>query len=172
MTAFLSDPRRFALFLFGMSLLTLGIVYTAEYGFNMLPCPLCLHQRKPYFVVAFLAFGAFFAASRSPRLAWALIAACLLAFIANMGISGFHFGVEQGWWKGLEACGDASLPSGSSLDELQRYLSQRPIVDCRVAGGKFLGLSMTGYNFLLSAFLASVTALALARCKTAAAQAQ
>ncbi len=150
---YFSDRTRLSLSLLGVSVLTLLIVYTAEYGFNLLPCPLCLYQRKPYFIAIAASLVAALYARKNKKVSDFAIVVCGIAFLSGLGISGFHTGVEQGWWKGLTSCGDVSLPMSGSVEALKKYLVHRPIVDCRVAGGKFLGISMTGYNFLLSLFL-------------------
>lgn len=153
----LSQRIFLALTLCAIGVLTLAIVYTAEYGFNLLPCPLCIYQRKPYFLVILFSLLAAVVAKRKPHVADFTLMLCGFFFVTGMGISGFHLGVEQGWWEGLKSCGDVSLPVGGSTAELKAYLSHRPIVDCRVAGGKFIGISMTGYNFILSTIMAVVT---------------
>lgn len=141
----------------------LSFAYVAQYGFNLQPCILCLYQRKPYFAVIILGLLAAWLSDKKPRLSFGLLLLSALSFAIGAGIAGFHTGVEQGWWKGLEACGDAALPENASLAELQRYVMNRPIVRCDVAAWKLFGLSMSNYNFMLSSFLAGVTAWLAAR---------
>lgn len=162
---YFTDRTHLAMSLLGVSVLTLLIVYTAEYGFNLLPCPLCLYQRKPYFVAIVASLVALLYARKNKKVSDVAIAVSGIAFLAGVGVSGFHTGVEQGWWEGLTSCGDVSLPMSGSVEELKKYLVHRPIVDCRVAGGKFLGISMTGYNFLLSLFLTVWTFFFFAKIK-------
>lgn len=149
--------KNLALLICAASVGALAFAYTAQYGFNLQPCILCLYQRKPYFAVIALSLLAAFFADRKPRTAFALLLLSGAAFVVGMGIAGFHTGVENGWWKGLDACGDAALPENATLEQMQEYIMNRPIVRCDVAGWKFLGISMTGYNFMLSTALAAFT---------------
>lgn len=155
--AFFSDKKRLSSAVVLASLGALAFAYTAQYGFNLLPCPLCLEQRKPYFAVILLGTAAFFCAGKKDKASFIFLLLCAAAFLAGAAISGFHTGVEEGWWKGLEACGDSSLPVGASIEELQKYLTSRPIVRCDVPAWQMFGISMTGYNFLLSLFLTAFT---------------
>lgn len=153
----LHNPRPLAAALFAANLAILVFVYISQYVFHYDPCPLCLWQRKPYFVV--LALSAFAFAVADKKACWAkmALAGCGLAFISGMGISGFHTGVEIGWWKGLQACGDSSLPDSGDIEALRNYLLTRKIVRCDVPIWQFMGLSMTAYNFISSTLLAAAT---------------
>lgn len=149
--------KNLALLICAVSVGALAFAYTAQYGFNLQPCVLCLYQRKPYFAVIALSLMAVFAADRKPRAAFVLLLLSGLAFAVGMAISGFHTGVENAWWKGLDACGDTTLPDNATLEQMQEYIMNRPIVRCDVAGWKFMGISMTGYNFMLSTALTAFT---------------
>ena len=149
-----SDPKNLALTLGLASLGTLTFVYISQYVFHYDPCILCLYQRKPYFAVLALAAAAFFA---EPKIRFYLLLLCGAAFLAGTGIAGYHNGVEQEWWAGTQACGDASLPQNASIEELKEYLMNKKIVRCDVPSWKFLGLSMTAYNLMLSLGLSAFT---------------
>lgn len=156
---YFGDLRNLALFVAGISILSLGSALVMQYGFNILPCHLCYVQRKPYWATIALGVIAFFAARKSPKAAFALLLAAGAAFVANIGISFFHIGVEQGWWKGLVGCGGegATIPPNLTIEEMKKYLENRPIVQCDIPGFMLFGISLTGYNFLLSVFLAGFT---------------
>ncbi len=152
----LSNTRNLALFLAASCVVILGFAYVSEYIFYYSPCPLCLWQRKPYFVVIVLAFLVLAFSGRNQRISFYLLLACGLGFLMGAGISGFHNGVEQGWWKGLDSC-TGGLPSGVSLEELRTYLYNKKALDCRVPTWKLFGLSMAAYNFILSMGLTALT---------------
>jgi disulfide bond formation protein DsbB len=154
LAVFFADKKNLSLAAVAVSIGALVFAYTAQYGFNLLPCPLCLEQRKPYFAIIVLGLAALYYANKKSKVSFWLLLLCGLAFLTGVGISGFHTGVEQGWWKGLEACGDSSLPVGASIEELKEYLINRPIVRCDVPAWQMFGISMTGYNFLLSLSMA------------------
>lgn len=153
------DLRHLALFVAGMSILALGSALIMQYGFNILPCHMCYLQRKPYWATIPLGLLAFAMSKKSPRLTFALLLLAGTAFVVNMGLSLFHVGVEQSWWPPLEGCGGegATLPENATIEELKEYLKNRPIVDCRVPGFVLFGISLTGYNFLFSTFMAVFT---------------
>jgi disulfide bond formation protein DsbB len=153
------DFRHLALFVTGVSIAALGSALVMQYGFNILPCHLCYEQRKPYWATIALGLIAFFVAKKNPRAAFALLLLAGVAFLANMGLSFFHVGVENKWWKGLEGCGGegADIPHDMTPKELMEWFKNRPIVRCDVPGFVLFGISLTGYNFLLSTFLTAFT---------------
>ena len=109
------------------------------------PCRMCWWQRYPHFAavaIALVAFGVNNAAYRKT-----LVALAALAIATSGGIGGFHAGVEYGWWKGLTAC--TATISGSG-DDLLKSIMNAPLVRCDVAPWTLFGISLAGYNFLLS----------------------
>lgn len=157
--------KNIALLIAAASVVTLTFVYIAQYGFNLQPCILCLYQRKPYFIVIFFSLLATFLADKKQRMAFNLLLLSALAFAIGAAIAGFHTGVERGWWTGLASCGDALLPENATVEQLQAYIMNRPVVRCDVAGWKFMGLSMSNYNFLLSVALTVFTVTATLKRK-------
>jgi disulfide bond formation protein DsbB len=104
---------------------------------------MCLWQRWPH--LAAIGFGLLaLAAAGSARPL--LIGLAALAIGISGAIGGFHAGVEYGWWEGLTACSTA-LPTGG--DPLEAIMNA-PITRCDVAPWGLLGISLAGYNFLLS----------------------
>lgn len=151
---FFSNHRHLALGLVAASIAILGFAYVAQYVFHYDPCILCLYQRKPYFAVIAMGIAAFTLQNKQPQAAFFLLLLCGIAFLASAGIAGYHTGVEQGWWKGTQACGDALLPRNATIDELREYLRNKRITRCDVPSWKLLGFSMTNYNFAQSLMLA------------------
>ena len=85
--------QRAPLVLLLASLGALAVAYTAEYGFGLDPCALCLYQRVPYAVVAVLALSAMvFPADPWRRVALAIAG---MALVVGAGIALYHVGVEQ-----------------------------------------------------------------------------
>ncbi|HYD18702.1 MAG TPA: disulfide bond formation protein B [Patescibacteria group bacterium] len=154
-----ANPARLALFLALASMGALAFALTMEYAFNKLPCHLCYLQRQPYKFAIVLALLALVSSKKAPRLAVPFLLLTGLCFLVDMAIAGFHFGTEMKWWPLASGCGGegASPPLGSSVEELKRYLENRPIVRCDVPGWVFLGISMTGWNFIYATGLALTT---------------
>lgn len=129
--------------LLGLSVLALTVAYVAEYFFHLKPCVLCLYQRIPYGVcLALCSLMILF--KRSPKILKYGIFMCLCTFVLNLGIAGFHVGVEEKWWEGSEGCVGAS--GALTIDQLRAQIMNAPIVRCDEASFKFLGISMTGWN--------------------------
>jgi disulfide bond formation protein DsbB len=119
----------------------LGGAYISQYGFGLYPCEMCWWQRYPHFAALALAALAFVRPSR------ALVALAALALLTSGLIGAFHAGVEYGWWEGLTACStDLAVGGGSALDAIMNA----PIVRCDVAPWSLFGISLAGYNFLIS----------------------
>jgi disulfide bond formation protein DsbB len=132
----------------GVPLALLGGAYLGQYGFGLPPCEMCWWQRY-----------ALFGALPFAILAWIKPAAksatmlALLAILIGGLIGGFHAGVEYGWWEGLTACTTGADLSGK--DALDAIINA-PIIRCDVAPWDLLGISLAGWNFLISVPLALV----------------
>ena len=139
----------------------LGLAFVAQHVFGLAPCTLCIWQRWPYVLAAVCALLALSTpVGRYGRTGLMSLAAA--AFVAGAGISGFHAGVEYGWWAGLPECGGDGVSPEVSMRDLDAVLSgqERP-VSCAEPALVVLGLSMAGWNFLASLFLAVATILGL-----------
>lgn len=156
--SFLFQHQYLGLALAAASIGALAFAYVSQYGFGLEPCVLCLYQRKPFFAVIALGLGAFFLAQKQPKAAFILLLLSGFALTIGAIIAGFHVGVEQKWWPGLQACG-GSLPEGASVEELTKYLENRDVVRCDIPAWTLFGISMAGYNFMFSGFLADITFL-------------
>ena len=126
------------------------------------PCPLCLEERIPYYIVIPLSLlTATAALVRTPR---KLIAVGLLAIIAAMlcgaALGTYHAGVEWKFWPGPTDCtGPVTdfTKRGSLLDQLQSV----QVVRCDEAAWRLFGVSLAGYNVLISLALAAIAACGL-----------
>lgn len=118
-------------------------VYVGQYGFDLYPCEMCWWQRYPHFAAAALAGLAF----AVPGQARPLVALAALAILVSGLIGAFHAGVEHGWWEGITAC-TANAVAGSE-DPLNAILNA-PIVRCDQVQWSLFGISLAGYNFLVS----------------------
>src|SRR5215208_2865556 len=130
-----------------------------QIGLGLKPCPLCLEQRYPYYFAIPLAvlvlLGVTAGASRKVlRAALFVIAAGMLW---NAGLAGYHAGIEWKWWPGPQDC-SGPIDSLGSASDLLRQLDSINVVRCDEAAWRFLGLSLAGYNVLISLALAAVAA--------------
>jgi disulfide bond formation protein DsbB len=134
-----------------------------QYGLGLKPCPLCLEQRYAYYFAIPLALmvllGEHVGVSRKVLLA-ALIAIALV-MLWNAGLGVYHSGVEWKWWVGPQKCAgtlDDLGPAGELLSKLESIT----VVRCDKAAWHFLGLSLAGYNALISLALVWIAAWAAA----------
>ena len=142
-----------------IGLATILGAYFFQYALGYRPCPLCLEQRIAYYVAiplaAMVLLGASVGSSRKVMtLAFAAIAAVMLW---NTGLAAYHSGVEWQWWEGPKDCSGPVGnfgPAGSLIDTIQ---STR-VIRCDEAAWRFLGLSLAGYNVLISLALAAIAA--------------
>lgn len=123
--------------------LLLGGAYVGEYVYGLYPCEMCWWQRWPHFAAIGLAVLSFVA---PPQRLWVVLAA--LAIIASGLIGGFHAGVEYGWWEGVTGC--ASISSASEGASAIDAILDTPLVRCDEAAWTLWGVSLAGYNFLIS----------------------
>jgi disulfide bond formation protein DsbB len=132
---------------------TLGGALFFEHVLDVKPCPMCLEQRYAYYLIIVL--GALLAAGsgRLPRkLIVAGFAVIALAAFANAVFGAFHAGVEWGFWPGPATCSGPVTDLGSAGSLLQR-LDTVKVVRCDEVQWRFLGLSLAGYNFLISGLM-------------------
>jgi disulfide bond formation protein DsbB len=116
--------------------------YGSQYIGGLYPCEMCWWQRWPHFAALGFAILGLILKQR----AIFIVLAAISILISGL-IGGFHAGVEYGWWPGLSAC--TSGVSGSG-DELLKNIMNVPLVRCDVAPWDLFGISLAGYNFLIS----------------------
>lgn len=134
----------------------LGGAYYFQYVVGLPPCELCYLQRWPH-MVAIAAGLAALASFARPRLAFALALVAIAGLAVTSAIGVYHAGVEYHWWQGPQAC-SGTVPRGLSPEELKKYLFGAKMVRCDETAWAMWGISMAGWNALLSAALAFVLA--------------
>jgi disulfide bond formation protein DsbB len=141
---------------------TLAGAWFFQLVLDIVPCPLCLEQRYAYYLAVPLGLVvAFAAAKNAPRGAvLAGLALLALAVLANAGLGAYHAGVEWGFWQGPTDCTGPmlDLSKGSLLDNLDKV----KVVPCDKVQWRFLGLSLAGYNVLISLLMAAIAAWGIA----------
>jgi disulfide bond formation protein DsbB len=131
----------------------LGGAYVAQYGFGLPPCEMCWWQRYPHFAALGIGLLAFVI---QPARVWTALAG--LAIITSGLIGGYHAGVEYGWWEGITACTAAPVSGIDAMD------FSTPLIRCDVAPWTLWGISLAGFNFLISSLSgAAIVALAAYR---------
>lgn len=120
----------------------------SQYIGGLHPCEMCYWQRWPHSVAIALALLAF-TASAGSRNARVLTLLAALAIAVSGAIGVYHAGVEAKIFEGFTQC-SANVTTGLSNAELLRQVIHAPIVRCDEVQFRFLGISMAGWNAILS----------------------
>ena len=151
-------PRRAILIAGGISAALLAGAHLFERVGGLEPCLLCLDQREVHWTaLAVAVVGVIATFVRPSRIVLGVVLGVMAAvFLYSASLGAFHAGVEWDFWDGPMACaaGGAAAtldPGAISLDTLGGGPSGPP---CEVAAWRMLGISMAGYNALISLALA------------------
>jgi disulfide bond formation protein DsbB len=143
---------------------TLAGAWFFQLVLDIQPCPLCLEQRYAYYLAiplgALLAFAAARDTPRSVLLAGLAILAA--AALCNAGLGAYHAGVEWQFWQGPTECSGPVVNLGSAGNLLQR-LDTVKVIRCDEVQWRFLGLSLAGYNVLISLLMAAIAGWGILR---------
>ncbi len=113
------------------------------------PCKLCLWQRWPHGAAIVIGLVALWV--RGP----ALPALGALAAATTAGIGAYHAGVERGIFAGPNSC-TSNPVGGMATDDLLNQILNAPLIRCDEIAWQLAGISMAGWNALLSALLAVI----------------
>ncbi len=122
---------------------------------GLYPCELCLEQRMAYYYGLPLLLIVLVTWNRLPLAVWYLVMAIVTAiFVWGTYMGAYHAGVEWGFWPGPTACTGV----GDAMD-FNALSNMTPVIGCDVVQFRLFGLSLAGYNALIS--LAIVTLLGI-----------
>jgi disulfide bond formation protein DsbB len=150
-----------ALAITAIAAVTLAGAWFFQLVLDIRPCPLCLEQRYAYYfaipLAVMVALGDQVGASR--KVLMAALVAIALGMLWNAGLGVYHAGVEWKFWAGPQECSGALDDLGSAGGLLNK-LQSITVVRCDEAAWRFLGLSLAGYNVIISLALAAIAAWA------------
>ncbi len=106
-------------------------------------------------LAALLWLGASHGAARKVMVAGFVVVAAVMLW--NTGLSVFHAGVEWKFWPGPQDCSGPINGLGSATNMLKQLQNIR-IVRCDEAAWRLFGISLAGYDVLVSLFLALIAA--------------
>jgi disulfide bond formation protein DsbB len=115
---------------------------------GLVPCELCLEQRVAYYWGLPMLALILLSWNRLPLTVWYIaiaVAAAIFAWGTYMG--GFHAGVEWGFWPGPTAC--TGTGGGITFEQLSD-INASHIIQCDAVQFRLLGISLAGYNALVS----------------------
>lgn len=153
-------PRRAVLVVLAGTIATiLGFLFF-EHVLGYVPCALCYEQRWPFYIALPLLLVALFVSREANLGRWPtwLMTAIGFIFVVSAILGLRHAGVEWDWWEGPADCGGGGGGVAGSIEDFNAALSGNiTIVPCDKAAWRFLGLSLAGYNVLVSLALAAVS---------------
>ena len=126
---------------------------------ELAPCALCLRQREVYWVAFALALAGMILTrlQGGARFRPAFNLGLAVVFAVGFGVAAYHAGAEWKWWPGPSTC--ASTGGAVSLEALSGLLEGAAVraPACDQAPWVFVGLSMAGWNALISLALAALS---------------
>ena len=132
--------------------------WIGQLGFGLYPCEMCHWQRWPHYAAVATALLSFVAPFRRELVALAAVA---IAISGAIGL--YHAGVEWHWWAGATACSSTISTAGMSTADMLKAVMNAPLIRCDQAQWRFLGLSLAGYNAIISLAGAAAIGLLLRR---------
>lgn len=114
-----------------------------QYIGGIYPCEMCMWQR--WVLVASLAIAIVAVLAGRSRV---LLALSALVVLGGAGVAMFHVGVEQHWWQGITAC--AVPPVAGTTAEMMSQIMAQPLIRCDAIAWSLFGISMAGWNALIS----------------------
>ena len=128
------------------------------------PCPMCLQQRYAYYAIiplsVLVALGAAKGAPRPLLIAGLVVIALIAAGNSVFGI--YHAGVEWKFWQGPTDCTGPVVDFGKAGSLLEQ-LDKVKVIRCDEVQWRFLGISLAGYNALISALMAAIAGWGVAK---------
>ena len=141
-------PRLLAGLLGLASAACLATAFWFQHVAGLEPCPLCIDQRWAH--GASIAVAAVSVVLMTPGRAAIMLAGLALAFLAGTGIAAWHVMVEWHW----VASPGCSTPEFEEMS-IDSFLSIE-VVPCDEVAWSMAGISMAGWNAIVSLMLAAV----------------
>jgi disulfide bond formation protein DsbB len=131
---------------FVLGLATILGAWASQIIGGLFPCELCLEQRMAYYYGLPLLAGVLVLWNRLPLTVWYVAMAIVTAIFAwGVYMGSYHAGVEWGFWPGPTAC--TGVGEAMDFDALS---NMTPVIGCDVVQFRFLGISLAGFNALIS----------------------
>jgi disulfide bond formation protein DsbB len=146
---FIAQANSYKKLFYGISLVaafSLILAYFVEYVLGFAPCPLCLYQRVPFFILLITGVIGIFTESYLKT-----TAVVLVTLLVSIGLAGYHTGIERGVFEASSHCrGEVDIPDNLSTKEAMKMIYNSPVATCTKPAFKVIGLSMTEWNLLLN----------------------
>ena len=128
-----------------------------EYFHGALPCDLCITQRWFHGAIIAYSLVIIFILNKTSISKKLLLLGGTILWLSSSMAGFYHFGIEMNFWTGPDGC---SSNIDFSKDTLKYLLSKSPI-KCDEVMFKIFGLSLAGWNALVSFFVFLLTSILL-----------
>ena len=132
----------------GVPAALLAGAYGSEHFGGLWPCEMCWWQRYAHFAGLAFALLALLLA-RLPDKGRSFVWLAALAILTSGAIGAYHAGVEAKIFEGFSQC-TTTAGAGGSTEDLLKAIMDAPLVRCDEIQWSFLGISMAGWNAILS----------------------
>jgi disulfide bond formation protein DsbB len=146
-----------------LPLALLAGAFGSQWFGGLVPCEMCWWQREAHMVAVVIAALAFAQIPSVRSRTLVLLAAAAIALSGAIGV--YHAGVEAKIFEGFTQC--TALPKAASTADLLKEIAHAPLVRCDEVQFRFLGISMAGWNAILSLGGAAVIVLLTLKAKRA-----
>ena len=137
------NNKNFFLILFFLSVGSiLGAIYI-EYFLGVKPCALCIYQRLPYVAAIFVCF---LGINYHKNILWNYL--IIVIFLMSAGLSGYHIGIENGFFVELASCKNESINVTDKEKLLEAMKTTN--VSCKDVNFTILGFSLATINLIIS----------------------
>ena len=142
---------------FVLGLATILMAWASQIFGGLQPCELCLEQRLAYYWGLPILLLVLLTWNRLPLAVWYVAMAIVAAiFVWGAYMGGYHSGVEWGFWPGPTAC----TGIGGEMD-FNSLSNMTPVIGCDVVQFRFLGISLAGYNALISVAIVALIGVSI-----------
>jgi disulfide bond formation protein DsbB len=120
---------------------------------GLYPCEMCWWQRYAHLAALGAALLALLL-SRLPDRGRSFVWLAALGIFGSGAIGAYHAGVEAKVFEGFTQC--TSMAAGGTTEDLLRSIMDAPLTRCDQVQFEFLGISMAGWNAIISVVFALV----------------
>ena len=142
--------KKYFLFIFFITLLSLISAIYIEFALNQKPCKLCLYQRVPYIIAIFICFLGF---ASEKKINWLYFLATI--FILSSFLSGYHVGIENNIFSEFSGCSNANIDLIDKTDIIKSLNNNLP--SCKEINFRIFGFSLATINLFISIFISLYT---------------
>ena len=149
--------KKATLLAFALGLIAILGAWGSQLIGGLVPCELCLEQRLAYYWGLPILLVVLLTWNRLPLAVWYIAMAIVTAiFVWGAYMGAYHAGVEWGFWPGPTACTGV----GESMD-FDALSNLTPVIGCDVVQFRFLGISLAGYNALISVAIVALLGVSI-----------